>query len=59
MGRIQGGERVKLTRRGKLVLGLALAALVYVISTKVWWVGDHYCFGSAEKCLKIEGEVKK
>jgi hypothetical protein len=50
---------VKLTRRGKLVLGLALAALVYVISTKVWWVGDHYCFGSAEKCLKIEGEVKK
>jgi len=49
---------MKLTRRGKLVLGLALAALVYVISTKVWWVGDHYCFGSIEKCYKIEEGVK-
>jgi len=50
---------MKLTRRGKLVLGLALAALVYVISTKVWWIeGQGYCFGSIEKCYKIEEGVK-
>ncbi len=50
---------MKLTRRGKIVLGILLAVAIYLVSTKVWWVGDGYCFGSIDKCLKIEGEVKK
>lgn len=51
---------MRLTRRGKVVVGLLVAVAVYLVSTKVWWVeGQGYCFGSIEKCYKIEGEVKK
>lgn len=50
---------MKLTRRGKIVLGLLLAVLVYLSSTKIWWVGDGYCFGSVNKCFKIEKESNK
>lgn len=49
---------MKLTRRGKIVLGVALAVLIYLIATRVWWVGDGWCFGVMEKCLPIEGEGK-
>lgn len=49
---------MKLTRRGKIVLGVILAVLIYLISTRLWWVGDHWCLGDVIKCYEIEGEVK-
>ena len=50
---------MKLTRRGRVVIGLLVAVAVYLVSTKVWWIeGQGYCFGSIEKCLKIEEGVK-
>jgi hypothetical protein len=50
---------VKLTRRGKVIVGLLVAVAVYLVSTKVWWIeGQGYCFGSVDKCYKIEEGVK-
>ena len=49
---------MKLTRRGKIVLGIVLAVLIYLVATRVWWVGDRWCFDVMEKCLKIEEGVK-
>ena len=44
---------MKLTKRGKVVLGIVLAlafiGIQYVLAN-VNWVGDHYCWGSFVKC---------
>jgi hypothetical protein len=50
---------MKLTRRGKIVLGVALAVLIYLVSTRVWWVGDHWCLDNVNKCYGIEKEKGK
>ncbi len=35
-----------------ILLGtLALAFFIYDLSVNLWWVGDHWCIGSAVKCL--------
>lgn len=49
---------MRLTRRGKIVLGIALAVLIYLVATRVWWVGDGWCLNEMDKCLKIEEGVK-
>lgn len=57
-------ERVKLTRRGELVLFIGVLALALLVITKVasslWYVGEGegYCWGSYEKCYQLEGEKK-
>ena len=58
-----GGESVKLTKRGKrvravILISFALYAVIQV-SANLWYVeGDGYCWGSVDKCYKIEGEGK-
>ena len=49
-----------LTKRGKVVLVLALIVALYILitfSTKLWWTGGGYCFDSYATCYG--GEVRK
>lgn len=42
-----------LTRRGKVVAGIALAlalGAIYYIATHIWWAGDGWCFGTVIEC---------
>jgi hypothetical protein len=57
--RRKGHNLMKLTRRGKIVLGIALAVLIYLVSTRLWWVGDHWCLDNVNKCYGIEKEKGK
>ena len=44
---------MRLTTRGKVVLGLAIALAVYLLALGVDhinWMGDHYCFKSSIEC---------
>ena len=44
---------MKLTKRGKVVLGVSLALLfilIQVVLAHTYWVGDHYCWGSFNSC---------
>jgi hypothetical protein len=52
------GDRVRLTKRGKAVLVIALGIVIYLVATRLWWVGDGFCFDVMEKCLPMEGEGK-
>ncbi len=44
---------MKLTKRGKrvraVVILLGIIAIYYVMN-HIWWVGDHYCWGSMVEC---------
>lgn len=49
---------MKLTTRGKLAVAILISsaialtvALLYDLTANLWWVGDHWCIGSAVKCL--------
>jgi len=59
----RGGKRVKLTKRGEIVLWLGLLTLVaglifgiFKVSTSLWWTGGGYCVGSVEECYQEEGK---
>ena len=44
---------MKLTKRGKRVRAVLILALIvglYLISTRIWWVGGGYCFGDVVAC---------
>ena len=48
-----------LTRRGKVVAGIALAlafGAIYYIATHIWWAGDGWCFGTMIQCYFEEGK---
>ena len=54
---------MKLTKKGKraraIVLILIALYAVVQVSANLWYVeGSGYCWGSVEKCYKIEGEGK-
>jgi hypothetical protein len=49
---------MKLTKRGRRVraiLILAAIVAVYFVTLNVWWVDDHYCWGSMTECF-LEGK---
>ena len=57
---------MKLTRRGErflavavLVICLAFVLGIYKAATSIHWTDSGYCFGSFEKCYKLEGEGNK
>lgn len=54
---------MKLTRRGRVVVALIIISAFYLIvkvASSLWYVeGDGYCWGSVNKCYKIEGEGNK
>jgi hypothetical protein len=55
---------MKLTKRGKraraIVLILFALYATIQVSANLWYVeGSGYCWGSVEKCYKIEGEGNK
>ena len=54
----RGVKEMKLTKRGKAVLVIALGVVIYLVATRLWWVGDGFCFDVMEKCLPTEGEGK-
>jgi Na+-translocating ferredoxin:NAD+ oxidoreductase RnfD subunit len=41
----------RLTKRGKIVLGIALALLIWFISTQLWVNADGVCVGDVIKCV--------
>jgi hypothetical protein len=44
---------MRLTKRGKRVRAVAIllgALAIWQISGNLWWVGDHYCWGSMTEC---------
>ena len=42
------------------LVAVALLAIVWTVATKVWWVGDGYCFGTLAECMpEYFGEVGK
>jgi hypothetical protein len=49
---------MKLTRRGKILIGIIIAVMAYLIATRLWWDGAGWCWGTIEKCLPMEGESK-
>jgi hypothetical protein len=45
---------MKLTKRGKRVRAVAIllsAVAFYYVTSHVWWVGDHYCWGTMTECF--------
>jgi len=38
--------------------GIVLFAAIVYLSGRIWWVGDHYCFGEMVSCY-FPGEVNK
>ena len=47
---------MKLTRRGRIVVSLAIvAALVglWEVSAHLWWTGANYCWGDGVACLGL------
>jgi hypothetical protein len=42
---------MKITRKGKVVMGLIILTIAYLIATQIWWVGNGWCIGSVDKCL--------
>ncbi len=45
---------MKLTKRGKRVRAvfiLAAAVAVWYVMGHIWWVGDHYCWGTMTECF--------
>lgn len=45
---------MKLTKRGKRVRAVFIVGAVVVVwyvSGHVWWVGDHYCWGTMTECF--------
>ena len=46
---------MKLTRRGKIVAGIALALAFWglvEVSAHLWWTENGYCWGSMTECYK-------
>jgi len=44
---------MKLTRRGKIVVGIAIALAlwgVWQVSAHLWWVEGGYCWGTMTEC---------
>ena len=44
---------MKLTRRGKIVVGLLIALALWgmwQVSAHLWWVGSGYCWGTMTEC---------
>jgi hypothetical protein len=44
---------MKLTRRGKIVVGIAVALALWgllEVSAHLWWVGNGWCWGSMLEC---------
>lgn len=41
----------RLTKRGKIVLGVALVILAWFIGTRIWWTGDGFCIGDVVSCV--------
>jgi hypothetical protein len=53
--RARGGELMRLTRRGRIVRAVAIAAglaLLWWISGHVWYV-DEWCIGEMVECVKL------
>ena len=47
---------MRLTRRGKVVLAVVLALAMfglYQLVNHIWWVGNGWCWGTAQKCLGL------
>ena len=51
---------MKLTKRGKVVFGVAvtfsgsiIAWGLWFVATQIWWKGSGFCIGSAPKCLGL------
>lgn len=45
---------MKLTKRGKRVRAvfiLAAAIAVWYVMGHIWWVSDHYCWGTMTECF--------
>jgi len=50
---------MKLTKRGKRVRAVAILLgiiAIYYITSHIWWVGDHYCWGDMIECYFEEGK---
>jgi hypothetical protein len=50
---------MKLTKRGKRVRAVAILlgfVAVYYITSHIWWVEDHYCWGTMIECYFGEGK---
>lgn len=50
-------ERKYVVRR-RVVFSIALVALAFVIgmiTTNLWWTADGYCWGDAFECMKRDG----
>jgi hypothetical protein len=48
------GDTMKLTKRGKRVRAVAILLAVWAwwqISGHLWWVEDHYCWGTMTECF--------
>jgi hypothetical protein len=44
---------MRLTRRGKIVVGIALALAfwgLWQVSAHLWWVGNEWCWGTMLEC---------
>ena len=44
-------NKQRLTRRGKIVLGLILAIAIYYVATHIWLTPAGYCFDTIDACL--------
>jgi hypothetical protein len=44
----------RLTKRGKIVLGIALVILIWFVATRLWWTGTGFCVGDVVSCV-IDG----
>lgn len=50
-------EKLKITRRGKIVRAIAIILLLvamYKVAGHFWWVGDHYCWGDMLTCYGLD-----
>jgi hypothetical protein len=50
------GERVKITRRGRIVRALLIGAgiaLALWVSGNIWWTGENWCRGSLSECVEL------
>jgi hypothetical protein len=43
--------KTRLTLRGKIVLGLIVLVLAYLVATRLWFTGGGWCIGTLNECL--------
>lgn len=41
----------RLTKRGKIVIGIALVILIWFVATQLWWTGHGFCVGDVVSCV--------